>query len=81
MELTLGSGLLPEHVQVDGGRRWAARADISGHLEQPSDLMHLSLPGLDSTFGKSKKKRPRLEPVIFCLCTHRNTIDNSAVSF
>ena len=63
----MGSGLLPEHVQVDGGRRWAARADISGHLEQPSDLVHLPLPGLDSTFGKSKKKRPRFEPVILSM--------------
>ena len=44
--------LLPQHVEVDGGRRWAARADVSGHLEQPSDLVHLALPGLDPALGQ-----------------------------
>ncbi len=40
-ELTLSCRFLPQHVQVHRWRGGAAWADISGHLQQPSDLGRL----------------------------------------
>jgi len=55
-QLTLSRGFLPQHVKVDGRRRGAAGPDISGHLEQASDLMHLALASLGTTLGQPEIK-------------------------